>query len=320
MPDLLDLPAPHAAELAQSGAPVVLGINPVEYHGPHLSVQNDALMAVGLARLLIEAFNEDGQDWPWLFAGEIGTGLDPVKGPGSVLAPYAEVRRGVMAHCRRIADMGARRVVLTTFHGSPLHNLVIDQGARWLAKRGIKVFAPMNLLLRELMEVSADRVPGAVACVADPVDRALVAERLPYDIHAGFLETSLALLLAPDTVVGHRDVEPCPLLEPVPGPLRGSRMAASLGMRQLSRELAFMARGLAWYGMRPFRGYSGAPHLASAEAGQALVDQLMPAMFAAAKACLLGDEPNPQPLLKWVGPATLWGRIPRSDAEVDEAR
>jgi creatinine amidohydrolase len=316
---LLDLPLGRARDQVRSGAPVVLCVNPLEYHGPHLSARNDALMAEGLARLLIDAFREAGQDWPWLFAGEVGVGVDPVKGPGTVLTSYADVRRQILSHCQRIHEMGAQRVVLSTFHGSPLHNIAVDEGARWLAARGVRVFSPMNLLLGELMEVTAERVPDAVACVCEPADRDAVAQRLPYDIHAGFLETSLALLLAPDTVGDHRSVPPCPQLQPKAGPLRGARMASAVGLAGLSAELAFMARGLAWSGLRPFPGYSGAPHLASVEAGRALVDQLMPTMLAAADGCLLGEASNPPPALGWVGPATLWGRIPRTTAQVEDA-
>lgn len=316
MTTLFDQPLDRARALVSSGAPVVLCINPVEYHGPHLSVHNDALMADGLARLLVEALQAGGLDWPWLSAGELGVGVDPVRGPGSVLVPYAAVRRRVLAACEQLFGIGAQRVILSSFHGSPLHNLAIHQGARRLEARGVRVFAPMNLLLRELMDVSAQTLPGAMACVSDAQDHPGLALRLPYDVHAGFLETSLALLLAPGTVHGHERVPPCALLEPVAGPARGARLAARLGLEQLSTELRFMARGLAWYGLRPFPGYSGAPHLASAEAGQAVVDQLMPRMLEAARATLIQGEPGPGPALAWLGPATLWGRIPRTNAEV----
>ncbi len=310
----VDLPLQPSPAQLSSGAPVVLCVNPVEYHGPHLSVHNDALMAEGLARLLVQAFQEQGQDWPWISAGELGVGVDPVKGPGSELIPYQPVRRRVLAACRQLHELGAQRVILSSFHGSPLHNLAVHEGARWLQARGVRVFSPMNLLLRELMDVNAARLSEAVGCVADPADREQVAQRLPYDLHAGFLETSLALLLAPHTVKGHERVPPCPLMEPKAAPLGGSRLAAKLGLAELSAELSFMARGLAWYGLRPFPGYSGVPHLASAEAGQALVDHLLPRVYAVARGCLLGAEPAPGPALGWTGPVTLWGRIPRATA------
>jgi hypothetical protein len=44
---LFDVPHHDARRLARSGAPVYLTINPVEYHGPHLSLHNDRLSLGG---------------------------------------------------------------------------------------------------------------------------------------------------------------------------------------------------------------------------------------------------------------------------------
>ncbi len=316
MTSLLDRPSARERALVTSGAPVVLCVNPVEYHGPHLSVHNDGLLALGLARLLVEGLQARGHDWPWLLAGELGVGVDPVKGPGSELVPYSLVQARLLEACQRLHALGVQRVILATFHGSPLHNLAIQRGARWLEARGVRVFAPMNLLLRELMDVSEQRLPGALACVADQADRLAVAQRLPFDVHAGFLETSLALLLAPETVGAYHLVPPCPGLTAKPGLTRVAALAGRLGLSALATELHFMARGLAWYGLRPFPGYAGAPHLASAEAGQAVVDELMPAMVEAACRCLVDGEVGPGAALSWLGPVTLWGRIPRTSAVV----
>ena len=47
---LFDLPHDAARRLVQSGAPVYLFVNPVEYHGPHLPLHNDRIIAHGIAR------------------------------------------------------------------------------------------------------------------------------------------------------------------------------------------------------------------------------------------------------------------------------
>ncbi|MFN7132430.1 MAG: hypothetical protein ACK4N5_10120, partial [Myxococcales bacterium] len=58
MIQLLDLPQSEARRLiaahaGESGrAPVYLTVNPVEYHGPHLSLHNDRLVSEGLVRAL----------------------------------------------------------------------------------------------------------------------------------------------------------------------------------------------------------------------------------------------------------------------------
>jgi creatinine amidohydrolase len=308
---LLELPFARARTLASSGAPVVLCVNPIEYHGPHLSLNNDALVARGLARILVDALRERGHDWPWLFAGELGVGVDPVNGPGSQPVSFAAVRQRVLIACRQLYAIGAQRVILTTFHGSPLHNLALDAGVRWLRGRGVATFAPMNMLLWQLIRADASQVPQAWAHVRDPSEREASMERLPFDVHAGFLETSLALRLAPHTVGAHQRVPPCPHYQPVPRLQRASRLASRLGRRELALELAFMARGVAWYALRPFPGYTGYPHLADPAAGDALIDWLKPTLLEAAEGCLLRGESGPEPIMAWVGRVTLGGRLPR---------
>ena len=56
MISLLDIPHQEARRLVKSGAPVYLSVNPVEYHGPHLSLHNDRLISIGLIREVHEAF------------------------------------------------------------------------------------------------------------------------------------------------------------------------------------------------------------------------------------------------------------------------
>ncbi len=63
MTELLDLPHRRATTLLSSGAPVYLLVNPVEYHGPHLSLHNDRLVSMGLVRGL-HARLADAHDWP----------------------------------------------------------------------------------------------------------------------------------------------------------------------------------------------------------------------------------------------------------------
>lgn len=45
---------PHSqlADLARAGAPVHLFVNPVEYHGPHLSLGNDRILSERIAQKL----------------------------------------------------------------------------------------------------------------------------------------------------------------------------------------------------------------------------------------------------------------------------
>ncbi|MCA9545147.1 MAG: creatininase family protein, partial [Myxococcales bacterium] len=93
MAQLLD--RPHAAVRAAlaAGAPLFIPVNPVEFHGPHLSLHNDHLLAVGLAERLHAAL---WPEHPCLITRDLELGVDPCPGPGTRLSRFPEVRRAVL--------------------------------------------------------------------------------------------------------------------------------------------------------------------------------------------------------------------------------
>ncbi len=305
------LPHPEARRLASSGAPVYLAANPLEYHGPHLSLENDALVSAGLVRDLHAALAPTHPEWPLLWAGELGLGVDPVPGPGSVATSFDALRAALARSCRGLLELGARRVVLVTFHGSPMHSLALEAGCAPLRAAGVQLFAPMHLLLEALIRLDErELLAPAYEAIADPDERAAAWRELPNDFHAGFGETSLALHYAPASVdPRYRSLPPCPAWEPVPWVDAAARAARSLGRDALAEELAFAARGLGWYRLRPFPGYSARPALASPEAG-ARVAAALTARFAEAAAALFarGATPRPAPM-RWLRALSLDGRI-----------
>src|SRR5258706_5993994 len=129
MTRILDLSHTRARSLLASGAPVYLPVNPVEYHGQHLSLHNDALVSEGLARGIHARLQEQGYDWPLLLAADLEVGVDPTPGPGTRATSYSDVSALVVNACQRLVELGAQRGVLVTFHGSPLHSLAVNARA-----------------------------------------------------------------------------------------------------------------------------------------------------------------------------------------------
>lgn len=299
------------------GAPVYLPVNPIEYHGPHLSLRNDHLVSVGLARDLHAALDALHGSAPFLLARELDVGVDPAPGPGSIAVPFREVVRRVEEACRWLARHGARRVVLMTFHGSPLHAIALEAGVRLLGKMHVKAFSPLNLVMRELLALGQDpdgdagaRFAAAFDDVEDEAQRAEMRRALPQDFHGGFFETSVALHYAPGTVRPmHRTLPPCPPFSPDARAAGAARLASRLGLDTLAGELGLVADGLAWYALRPFPGYTGCPHLASARAGRVFAREIVAAYADAARGVLYGDEPSPRPILRWLPLASLGGRV-----------
>ena len=75
MISLFDVPHQEARRLVRSGAPVYVSVNPVEYHGPHLSLHNDRLISIGLARAVHEELGKR-HDWPFLLGADLEVGVE----------------------------------------------------------------------------------------------------------------------------------------------------------------------------------------------------------------------------------------------------
>jgi creatinine amidohydrolase len=283
----------------------------MEYHGPHLSLANDAIISYGASRQLHRMVQDlERRESPFLWAGEIGMGVDPVPGPGSQPFSVAAVREAVSRTCRGLASLGAKKLVLVTFHGAPLHNSALDQVVRQLEGDGIRAYAPATTLFSLFLNPDLDRFSPVYETVPAEAQVEL-RERLLQDFHAGFLETSLALHFAPETVQDHRLTPPCPRTNPEPALVRLASLARLGGRLQLAHELLFAAEATAWYRLKPFPGYTSMPAFATARAGSILADLALADCALAARAVLAGELESPRPIMRWMHSLTLGGRLTR---------
>ncbi len=308
---LFDLPQHEARQLLARGMPVWLCVNPVEYHGPHLSLHNDRVLSLGCIDE-VGARLEARHGWPIVLADHLELGVDPCPGPGSRPLPFAIVRDAVVESCRALAELGAQRVVLMTFHGAPLHNVALEAGVKWLRSRGIAALAPFHLLLHEMLALT-DAAPyaDAFAPVVDDEDRARLAAQLRFDFHAGFFETSLALHWAPHTVSAiHRELPPCPAITPDAALARAAAGARAIGREALARELDYGAVAYGWSALRPFPGYTSEPALASRECGAVFAAHVVDRFAAVVDDVLHGRADAPAPIMPWVEWMTARGRWP----------
>jgi creatinine amidohydrolase len=215
-----------------------------------------------------------------------------------------------MDACRSLAELGAVRVVLMTFHGAPLHAAALDAGVRLLEARGVRAIQPFNLLMNEMLHVDATQYGEVFGHVQDPSDRAAVLRELATDFHAGFGETSLTLHYAPTSVSAiYKTLPPCPTITPDAALDAASRAASRSGRADLAVELRFAAIARGWAKLRPFPGYTGRPHLASGAAGAALARRVSDGYATATRAVFDGQD-GPRPIMPWAVRATLGGRIP----------
>ncbi len=309
---LLYVPHHRTRELLATGLPVHVLVNPVEYHGPHLSLGNDRILSERIARRLHTRLNTArGENHPFLVGGVIDFGSDPTPGDGSVGITYTQLAKLVTGVCDGLIALGARRVIFHTFHGSPFHCHAIHAGIDRLAKAGIPSLSVFDLLLNAVVNYDEAHFRGLRDTLDDPADFDIVFPRLPFDLHAGFFETSVALDVAPDTVSDiYRTLPPCPDLD-VPAPLKPVTKLLG-GLPALAREIEHTSVAMAWMKLKPFPGYTSYPSLATPEAGKFFVEQLiLPLYEEGCQQVLWGRGQAPKAQFQWLRPVAgvLGGRI-----------
>ncbi len=311
MPKLFDLPHAQARAALETGAPVYLLINPVEYHGPHLSLHNDRLCSLGVVRELHDDLVKKHPDWPLLEADDLEIGVEPTPGIGSRITPFPVAVGMIKEACRAIAELGAKRVVLMTFHGQPLHNMAIEAGVELLRAQGVAAVAPFNLLTREMLRSDGGPYAGAFAGIEDEAERKTMIQNLPQDFHAGFFETSVAMHYAPESVSVEicKNLPPCPEIKPIPTFSRLARIARLTGASGFAQELELMAFGLGWHALRPFPGYTGRPHHATPEAGAFFAKHIRERVLEHVEEVFAGRAKSAEPIMRWTAKLSLGGRL-----------
>lgn len=324
---LADLPHAAAkralADAVRARAPVYVFVNPVEYHGPHLPLHNDALISRGLARDLharLVSLSASPGNVPLLVGGDLEMGVDPCPGPGSRAFSFEAVRDACVDVARTLCDLAAAsqgqgahglRVVWMTFHGSPLHEHAIEAGVDVVRKRGGRSINPMNALMDLLVKVDGRRFAPAVAHVESEQERLALLDGIPNDFHGGFFETSMTLHYAPSSVDVDvmRALPPCPPLQPDKVLMRLQRTARRAGRTRLADELDLAARSQGWGALRPFPGYTSSPHRATAASGAYFAEQILGLYERPMREALDDGRAVAAPVMEWVRWATLGGRI-----------
>ncbi len=311
---------PHAAakraiaDAVEKRAPVYVFVNPVEYHGPHLPLHNDALISRGLARDLHTRMASTG---PMLVGGDLEMGVDPCPGPGSRAFSFEAVRDACVDVARTLCDLAPSsnaqglRVVWMTFHGSPLHEHAIEAGVDVVRRRGGRSLNPMNALMDLLVKVDGRRFAPAVAHIESESERLALLDTIPNDFHGGFFESSMTLHYAPSSVDVDvmRALPPCPALPRAKLFMGFERTARRAGRTRLADELDLAARSQGWGSLRPFPGYTSSPHRATAASGAYFADQILGLYAEPMKAALDDGRAVAAPVMDWVRWATLGGRI-----------
>ncbi len=223
---------------ADARSVVLLPLGALEEHGPHLPLMVDGLGAEEIARRLGPHLTRAG--FRPMLAPALPYGASPLaRGfAGTVSLSRATLRRVIVEVVRELVGHGFRRFVLCNYQADPEHLGAMADARRQLARtRGVRVlFAGFS--------------PDGSAAMGHPrVTSLLRSPRPEFEWHAGELETSTVLAVAPHLV------------------RRG--LARRLRPVRVDFRAGLQRRAPSFTGMDPKgRGYFGSPALARAETGR----------------------------------------------------
>ena len=185
-------------------APPALAILPlagVEPHGPHLPIGADGLLMSAVARQVAELLHEPTfllPTWP------IGTSLHHSGQPGALSLSFETLWAVVRDIVLALHAHGISRVVVLNNHGSALTSTARPLG-NFIVKTAVRQLNYEN--------------PGLTAIWVQPfaAGREALADLFPsatQEVHAGAVETSILMHLAPE-LVGERPGDHVPSADPI---------------------------------------------------------------------------------------------------------
>lgn len=261
---LAELNAEQIRALDRARTVVIMPGGVLEQHGPYLPSWTDGYynerIAGDLAAAIVRRPGWTVVMFPPIPLGAAGAneiGNKPVF-PGSYSVRPATLRAVYMDLASALGDDGFRWIFVVNSHGGPFHGAALDQagdffrdtyGGRMVSLGGIPVARPPRL----------DSLASPPAAAEDG-----------FSVHAGLLETSIAMALRPDLVQGT---------------VGDARSITGRDFPDLIR----LARASDW------PGYFGAPRYATAAIGRAILDAERADRIAVALRILDGADERTMP-------------------------
>ena len=268
----------------------LMALSPIEVHGPHLPLGTDIFIAEELLQRYTAALQEEFPDYTLVTLPSLYLGSDALPVQGSLSVPAPLLKKVLLAYVKGLAAQGFRYLFLADNHGGPRHQLAIESASRWAWRRyRFYLVDPFNHEFRLMVQHDPAFLKQTGLQPGNCGDDA--------DAHAGTNETSLMLQADPDQVSANwRTVEPS-LPPPPAGAVLLLGRIASIFSRTLGEDLKHLAATLAWVGDPRMKPYMGAPALANAKAGEAMLQARTEIAMGFFRDALAGKEIRITPLL-----------------------
>jgi creatinine amidohydrolase len=195
---LEELSSPTVSELDRQKAIFFIPISPLEGHGPHLPVGVDYFDANYFSESTAQLLHARRPDFDIVICPGIPLGAQVYRQPGSIRTDPRALYKVAYGLGESLAYWGFRYIFILSGHGSPRHIVALESAC-------LKVSRKFNIQMHNLSGALAirflrgefiERISDSLAKPLTPDEK----ELLKGDIHGGWWETSMMLLLRPDLV------------------------------------------------------------------------------------------------------------------------
>ena len=190
---ILDLTWREIADLPKERSAVFVVIAPVEEHSHHLPLGTDIFEGQHWLEGALTRLANRFPDYELLTLPSVPLAVGSSYGfPGCMHLRQATMQRVGRELLNRVAAWGIRNIVVIASHGDPRHQIAIEEACSQVnRKHGVCAFSPLGAFF-SARELGIDlNLPAEVA-------QEMAAS--PNDFHAGWIETSMMLTLAPEKV------------------------------------------------------------------------------------------------------------------------
>ena len=161
---------------------ILLPISPMEIHGNHLPIGQDILWSEVQMKIINELLNNKG--YSCIQYPVIPLGAHVMYANKGYSQGFFTIKKILNNTIDILDSLGFKTIVICNAHGGPFHLLAIASAIEHANRHGIKCFSTLHSFIENGLKE----------------DFKLNGVKLSKDLHAGFIETSVALLEYPQLV------------------------------------------------------------------------------------------------------------------------
>jgi creatinine amidohydrolase len=192
--DLKELSWPQIDALDRDHTAFLMVVAPLEEHGLHLPIGTDLMIVERWQQATPRILAKRLPEFSFVLCPSLPVGTSCIPGfPGNFEVSQHTLRALIAEVVGSIASWGFKHIIVLAGHMAPRHLIAAEEACDIVNRRfGEVAISPVGAFVRDMLRRRSEGGFG------EPIRR--VTERVPDDVHAGWMETSMMLDLRPDLV------------------------------------------------------------------------------------------------------------------------